>query len=118
METLSRFIKRCWRTNEDRGDNYDGPKNGDTDQDQQNGTEEVEEEQRSLVDLLTVYSLFVGEAQEVWRKDVSSAVWRGREAESTPQSFASMLTESFESGTRSSDSDRKRRSAIGSQIRR
>ena len=118
METLSRFIKKCWRTNEDRGDNYDGPKEGDTGQ--QNGTEpeEIKEEQRSLVDLLTVYSFFVSEAQEVWRKDVSSAIWRGREVASTPQSSTSMLAESFGSGTRSSDSERKKRSAIGSQIRR
>ena len=117
METLSRFIKKCWRTNEDRSDSY-GPKDGDIGQENGTEPEEIKEEQRSLVDLLTVYSLFVSEAQEVWRKDVNSAIWRGREVESAPQSSTSMMAESFESGSRSSDSERKKRSAIGSQIRR
>ena len=119
MEKLSRFIKKCWKTNEGRGDNYDGPKDGDSSQENGTEPEDIEEEgQRSLVDLLTVYSLFVCEAQEVWRKDVSSAIWRGREEVPTPQSSTSMLTESFENETKSSDSERNKRSAIGSQIRR
>ena len=84
MEKLKVYIKQCWRpekelrdaTTKQIGRPRQAPMEEDTGEQNDDGNNAMKT--KPLVDVKDLYGLFICEAQDAWRKDANSLIWKLR----------------------------------------